>query len=86
MKVVNCGNCGTEMHKLGCRVTDLPWFYCVNCGSLKMCEEMELIVPIQATKYNQMLKETEEISNIVQRITALIFKNYNVVVVEPNAQ
>lgn len=85
MKVVNCGNCGTEMHKLGCRVTDLPWHYCVNCGSIKMCEEMELIVPIQAQNYKKMNKEAEEISNTVQRIIELVFKTYNVVVVEPNA-
>jgi len=33
-----CDTCGHTMHSMGCRTTDLPFFWCPRCGTIKTCD------------------------------------------------
>jgi hypothetical protein len=45
MNEIDCPTCKHPMIKIGCRVSDLPIHYCVQCGTLKTCEAEEFVVP-----------------------------------------
>jgi hypothetical protein len=34
------------MHSMGCRVTELPFFWCPRCGTIKPCDDTPAVVPL----------------------------------------
>ena len=41
---MSCPTCGHTMQATGCKVTDLPFFWCPRCGTFKRCQG-EVAVP-----------------------------------------
>lgn len=39
-----CISCSGTMHSLGCKVSDMPFFWCPRCGAIKPCDN-ETVVP-----------------------------------------
>lgn len=35
---MSCPTCDHTMHQMGCRSTDLPFFWCPRCGTIKTCD------------------------------------------------
>lgn len=59
---MNCPKCKREVTPIGCKVSDLPFYWCAGCGSVKTCETAEWISPV-----GTQLSFTEDVRWILGR-------------------
>lgn len=55
-------HCNREVTPIGCKVSDLPFYWCAACGSIKTCESAEWISPV-----GTLLSFTEHVQWILGR-------------------
>lgn len=57
---MNCSRCNREVTPIGCKVTDLPFYWCAGCGSIKTCESAEWIHPVGTSHEQEAAKSQKE--------------------------
>jgi hypothetical protein len=64
---MSCPSCSHTMHQMGCRSTDLPFFWCPRCGTIKNCDAV-VGVPVLLERCREFEKTLgdERASNAVK--------------------